>query len=53
MNFHWMNGIDFKSLLIHTSSYMDNTTPFVARFNNSEIRELYDLFRRRGGASLK
>jgi len=35
-NFHWMQGVDFKSLIILSSPYASkNDAPTIARFNNT------------------
>jgi len=40
-------------MIIHTSPYSyPDDPPFVARFNNSQVRELYDVYHRRTGIDL-
>jgi len=45
-NVHWRFGIDFMHMLVAPSSYYDPSfDSIVLRFNHSDVRELYEVFR--------
>lgn len=53
-NFHWMFGIDFSHLMIGTTPFhkLDDPT-IVVRFNYSQTREMFDIFRMQSNSILK